>query len=76
MTAIPSDATVTFTADNLGLMEGPNDKHFTGLVVDAGKKGQYVGPSVIDGYHVIAVFVEGRVLYCPATTRQFTVENS
>lgn len=73
---IPPDATVVFTEDNLGLMEGPNDNRFTDLVVDAGKKGQYVGPSVIDGYHVIAVFVEGRVLYCPARTNQFTVEGS
>lgn len=74
MGEIAPGTTVVFTEDSLGLMEHPEDRKFTNWVVGAGEKGTYVRAAEIPQYHVVAVEVDGRTLYCPARTGQFTVE--
>lgn len=71
---LPKDTPVRLNA-RLGLISHIDSTRFEEEVVEAGGEGYYFGPHPnpnLKGWHLIAVVVDGRKLFCPCAEGQFT----
>lgn len=76
MTTLTKDTPITFTANQLGLIDGPDGHWFVEETVGSGDEGTYVGEHpnsdlASQGWILARVEVNGRTLYCPCHTSQF-----
>lgn len=63
---------VRFTIGPIGVLATPHDGRFADPIVQAGDFGTYHDThAMIDGWHIIAVEINGETFYAPVDRRQF-----